>query len=122
MAPQLAGHAHGVEIPHDAGAVDAARSQVAAIAIEAQAGRVAGTDRIGDVLGVILQEVIVRQEEIHIDAVMALLSKLALRGKLEKRARWPICVSSARKEKKRQPCLRRLTSRRSARLRRPLTA
>ena len=70
MASELAGDAHRVEIPYDDCAVDAARRKVVALAIEANTCRVARPDCICDVFWVVLQQVVVGQEQIHLGAWM----------------------------------------------------
>ena len=59
MAPELAGDTHGVKIPYDDGAINAARGEVVALAVEAQTCRMARSDRVGDIFGVVLEEIVV---------------------------------------------------------------
>ena len=66
MTPELPRDAHGLEVPDDDGAVDAAGGEVVAPAVEAQACGVTGANGVGDVLGVILQQVVVGEQEIHV--------------------------------------------------------
>ena len=69
MTPQLPRDAHGLEVPDDDGAVDATGGEVVAPTVEAQTCRVTGADRVGDVLGVVLQQVVVGEQQIHVDIV-----------------------------------------------------
>lgn len=66
MTPQLLRHAHGLEIPHDNGAINAARGEIIALSVETQACRMAGTDSIGDVLRIVLEQVVVGKKQIHV--------------------------------------------------------
>lgn len=59
MAPELASDTHGVQVPYDDGAINAARREVVALVIEAQACRMARSYRVGDVFWVVLEEIIV---------------------------------------------------------------
>lgn len=59
MTPELASDTHSVEVPYDDGAINAARGEVVTFAIEAQTCRMAGSDRIGNVFGVVLEEIVV---------------------------------------------------------------
>lgn len=65
VAPQLARDTHGIEVPDDNGAIDTARGEIVAFAVEAQTGGMAGADRVGDVFGVVLQQVVLGEEKIH---------------------------------------------------------
>lgn len=70
MTSQLARDTHGVEIPYDDGAINASGGEEVALAVEAQRCRVAGADRIGDVFRVVLKQVVVREEVVHLVAVL----------------------------------------------------
>lgn len=59
MAAKFARDPHGIKVPDHNGAVDATRGEVLALLIEAQTCRMAGADSVGDVLGIVLQEVII---------------------------------------------------------------
>ena len=65
MASELARHAHGLQVPDDDCAINAPRGEEVALAVEANACRVAGPDGVGDIFGVVLEEVIVGEEKIH---------------------------------------------------------
>jgi hypothetical protein len=66
MTPHLAGHAHGLEVPNHNGAIDTTRSQIVTASVEAQACCMTRANRTGDVLRIVLKEVIVREEQIHL--------------------------------------------------------
>ncbi len=66
MAPQLACHAHGVQVPDDDSTVNAAGGEVVALSIEAHTCRVAGADGVGYVFGVVLEQVVVGEKEVHL--------------------------------------------------------
>jgi hypothetical protein len=59
MSSKLARHAHGLQIPDDHRAIDATRGEKVALAVESHTCRVPGPDGVGDVLGVVLEEVVV---------------------------------------------------------------
>ena len=69
MAPKLSRNAHCLEIPYYNGPIYSPGSEIIAVAIEADASRMAGPDRVRYILGVVLEEIIVGEEEVHLCAV-----------------------------------------------------
>lgn len=69
MSSQLPSDAHGVNVPNDHRTVDAPRREVVALAVESQTCRVAGSDGICDIFGIVLEQIIVGQEQIHFHGV-----------------------------------------------------
>lgn len=78
MTPQLLRHAHRLEIPHDNGAIDATRSKIIALSVETQTCRMAGADRIGDVLRIILEQVVVGEKQVHVVEFMLVVGRGSL--------------------------------------------
>lgn len=59
MSPELARDAHSLEVPDHHGTINAPGGEVVPVAVEAHACRMAGSDGVGYVLGVVLEEIIV---------------------------------------------------------------
>lgn len=73
MTPEFARDAHRLEVPYHNGTVNAPGGKVVALAIEAHTCRMPRPYSVGYVLGVVLKEVIVGQEEIHFRVRVELL-------------------------------------------------
>ena len=65
MTSQRGRNAHGFEVPYDDSPIDSTGGEVVALAVEAQCCRMARTDCVRDVFGVILEEVVVGEKEVH---------------------------------------------------------
>lgn len=59
MASELASDTHGVQVPYDDSAINAARREIVALVVEAQTCCMAGSDGVGDVFWVVLEEIVV---------------------------------------------------------------
>ena len=65
MPFELGGNAHRLEVPYHDPTVDSTGGEVIASAIESQRCRMTRTDGVRDVLGVVLEEVVVGEKQVH---------------------------------------------------------
>jgi hypothetical protein len=73
MAPQFLRYTHGLQIPDHNSTVNTTRGEVVAFPIETKACRMTGTDGVRDILRIVLEQIVVGKQQIHIGVFMLVI-------------------------------------------------